>query len=164
MRNLVTRAEWGARDPRKLTTREPELIRWLVVHYSAAARHARNDHRECAGIVRGIQAFHMDANGWDDIGYTWLFCRHGYIFRGRGWRAVPAATSGVNTVSVAACFLGADATDRLDVTPEAKAALREIWAFCQRNAPNVRGVRGHRDFNPTACPGDELYRFARSLS
>ena len=26
----------------------------------------------CSSVVRGIQNFHMDGNGWDDIGYRWI--------------------------------------------------------------------------------------------
>ena len=53
-----------------------------AVHYSASGAAAA--HRDCASSVRGIQNYHMDGQGWQDIAYNWLFCRHGYLFRGRG--------------------------------------------------------------------------------
>ncbi|MFB7411448.1 hypothetical protein ACFCZ2_30140 [Streptomyces sp. NPDC056202] len=45
---------------------------------------AEPSHADCAAQVRGIQAFHMDSNGWSDIAYSHLACVHGYLFQGRG--------------------------------------------------------------------------------
>ena len=35
------------------------------------------DHTRCTGVVRSIQSFHMDGNGWNDIAYNFLVCPHG---------------------------------------------------------------------------------------
>lgn len=162
---LVTRKAWGARPPRGTTLLRPEAIRFLVVHYSASNADEQADHRNCAGRVRGIQRFHMDDPDrlWNDVAYNWLVCKHGFVYRGRGLRARSAATGDANDFTVAVCFLGDDTAGRADVTPEAQQAIRSVLGFVKANAPNLEGVRGHRDFMQTSCPGDELYAFARSL-
>lgn len=130
---------------------------------------AVDDHAKCASRVVAIQHFHMTSDqltpgGASDIGYSWLVCKHGFVFKGRGWGTRQAATGPANGSSVAACFLGGDRKNRRDVTPAAKDAYRALVAFCQRNGPNFEGVRGHRDFMGTSCPGDELYAFVRRLN
>jgi hypothetical protein len=143
-------------------------VRFLVVHYSAMDADERDRHSECSARVRGIQRYHMTSDqltpgGASDIGYSWLVCKHGYVFKGRGFRVIPAATGGANSYTQAVCFLGNDSVGRDDVTPKGRQAIREVLAFLQRNAPNLEGVRGHRDFGSTRCPGDELYRFVKLL-
>ena len=165
---IVTRREWRAASPKAIVRQDPADVRYLVVHYSAMSSDQRDRHAECAERVRAIQHYHMTSDqltpgGASDIGYSWLVCRHGYVFRGRGWRRLPAATGGANAFTVAACFLGGDKVGRRDVTDAAREAYRELVRFCDRNGPSFAGVRGHRDFGPTSCPGDELYRFVKLL-
>jgi hypothetical protein len=162
--NLVTRAAWRARQARSIQRLEPAAVRFLVVHYSAMHADEQAAHRNCAARVHGIQAFHMDTRGWNDVAYNWLVCKHGYVFRGRGWEVRSAATGPANGFSVAVCFLGDDVAGRDDVTELGRDAIRSVLAFVTRNAPAFEGVRGHRDFMQTTCPGDELYHFAHSLS
>jgi len=169
IRNLVTRKEWGARPPSAITPLAPAAVRFLVVHYSAMDADERRRHSECAARVRGIQRYHQTSDqlapgGAADVGYNWLVCRHGYVFVGRGWRRRSAATGPANGFSVAVCFLGNDSAGRDDVTPRGRRAIRDVLAFCERNAPNLEGVRGHRDFMSTSCPGDELYAFVHRLN
>ena len=165
---LVTRQAWGAVPARGFTPQRPEAVRFLVVHYSAMLADQRELHAECAMRVRGIQRYHMTSDqlapgGASDIGYAWLVCRHGYVFKGRGFRRMPAATGGANSFTQAVCFLGGDKAGRDDVTPKGRAAIREVLAFLQRNAPRLEGVRGHRDYGATSCPGNELYAFVGRL-
>ena len=167
--DVVTRKQWGAKPPKAITPLPPERVRHLIVHYSGMNSDEQDDHRNCAGRMRGIQRFHMESDqltpgGASDIAYNWLVCRHGAIFKGRGWRRRSAATGPANDHSVAVCFLGNDSQGRKDATPQARRAIREVLAFCQRNAPNFQAVRGHRDFMATACPGDELYAFVQELN
>lgn len=163
MKNLVTRKQWGARPPTQRTSLSPDAVEYLVVHYSASNSDEQADHANCAARVRGIQNYHMDTQGWNDIAYNWVVCKHGYIFRGRGWRVRSAATGPANGFTVACCFLGDDTAGSDDVTDSGRAAIEEVHAFVKRNAPNLKDVRGHRDFMSTSCPGDQLYAWIQSL-
>ena len=35
-----------------------------------------------------MQRYHMEEKDWLDIAYNHVFCRHGFVFVGRGWRAL----------------------------------------------------------------------------
>jgi hypothetical protein len=103
----------------------------------------------------------MDIRGWNDIAYSFLLCRHGYVFEGRGWDVRSAATGKDNDHTLAACFLGADRAGRDDLTNGGRQAAVDIARmFAKRYGK--RRFRGHRDFVSTACPGDELHGFIRS--
>lgn len=160
---VIYRKEWGARAPKNRTLLSPSAITDLVIHYSGSNADQEPLHKNCAARVRGIQRFHMDSRGWSDIAYNWLVCRHGYIFRGRGWAVMSAATLGHNDHTVAVCFLGGDAKGKADVPEAAKDAIREIYKFCKERTPRDIDAKGHRDFVPTSCPGDELYAFLKTL-
>ncbi|MBA2360635.1 MAG: N-acetylmuramoyl-L-alanine amidase [Actinobacteria bacterium] len=118
----------------------------------------RQLHANCAARVRAIQAFHMHDRGWDDIAYNHLFCRHGYVFTGRGFGARSAANGTVpaNDRYFAVCFLGNDSKGRDDVSREARVMLARLILRYRRRFPKARQVRPHSSFVATECPGDEL--------
>ncbi|WP_245642644.1 peptidoglycan-binding protein [Nonomuraea candida] len=68
--DLVPRRDWQARAPRGDYT-QLDSTRGVKVHYTGGLVPPRlvDDHAECAALVRTIQGFHMDGNGWIDIGY-----------------------------------------------------------------------------------------------
>lgn len=160
---VIYRKRWGARAPKSHTPLPAGAVDALVVHYSASGADEQANHRNCAARVRAIQRYHMDTQGWADIAYNWLVCVHGSIYQGRGWGVRSAATGAANSHTVAVCFLGNDDKGRQDATPAARQALREVYEFVKRRTPRRIVAKGHRDFMATSCPGDELYRFLKTL-
>lgn len=166
---LVTRKEWGARSAKP---GRPKLGTPLgvAVHYSAANSDEQQGHEHCAARVRAIQAFHMDTRGWLDIAYSFLFCKHGFVFEGRGWNLRPASqgTNAGNDHYHSICFLGDDSTKRDDLTPDGRRALATFLLAAGERYPKARAVKPHSTFTDTACPGNELrqfiVRFQRLLS
>ena len=83
-------------------------VRFAIVHHTAG----RNDYTraEAAAIVKGIQLFHVQGNGWNDIGYNFLVDRFGTIYEGRfggvDRNVVGAHALGFNTGSVGIALLG----------------------------------------------------------
>jgi N-acetylmuramoyl-L-alanine amidase len=159
---LVTRKQWGARRPKRVTRLRPS--RGVVVHYSASDADEQSKHRNCAARVRAIQRFHMDTKGWNDLAYTYVTCRHGYVFEGRGPNARTAAngTNAGNDDYLAICFLGDDTRGRDDVTAKGRQALIDARKHLLKVHPHARETVGHRDVARTTCPGDELYGYVRS--
>ncbi len=159
----VSRAAWGARPPKAHpVTLLPSAVDTIVFHYTAAFADARDTHAECAVRVRGVQAFHQEGRGWNDIAYNFLVCKHGWVFEGRGIDAKSAATGNDNSHTLAVCFLGADAVGRDDVTSAGRSALVEITRWIRQRRPTASLYRGHRDFMSTSCPGQEIYGYIRS--
>lgn len=145
---IITRAQWGARPPDRV-----QRITWsardtYVQHYSGASRDQS---------VRAIQDYHMDVQGWSDIGYAFLVDWRGQIYEGRGWDVYPAATQDHNWHTFPVCFIGRDG----DATPGALTACRWLYDEACARKGGMLFQRGHKDFNPTDCPGDELYRWVR---
>jgi hypothetical protein len=116
------------------------------------------NHANCARRVLGIQRYHMDEQGWLDVAYSDLVCRHGYVFVGRGYgiRTAANGTNQANDHYFAVCFLGDDTPRRADLTRQARHALGELIRDYQRRYPRALHVRPHSAFTPTECPGREL--------
>lgn len=178
---IVPRSSWGAderirRGPPSYATG----VRFAIVHHTAG----RNGYSqaEAAAIVKGIQLFHVQGNGWNDIGYNFLVDRFGTVYEGRfggvDRNVVGAHAQGFNTGSVGVALLGTyeDVSPstaaqeasarliawRLDVAHvDPTAFLTFISGGSDRYPTGVpvllNGVSGHRDTGFTACPGDVLY-------
>ena len=178
---IVPRSSWGADE--KIRRGPPSYaadVRIAIVHHTAG----RNGYTraEAAAIVKGIQLFHVQGNGWNDIGYNFLVDRFGTIYEGRyggiDRNVVGAHALGFNTGSVGIALLGtyedsapsAAAQDaiarligwRLDLAHvDPTAFLTFISGGSERYASGLpvllNAVSGHRDTGFTACPGDVLY-------
>lgn len=174
------RGQWGARAPRANPTIAPTLNTAIVHHTAGANVYGAGD---VPAILRGIQAYHMDANGWDDIAYNFLVDYWGRIWEGRAGgveaTVVGAHTRGFNTGSVGVAVLGN--FDQAWVSGASLEAIVQItgWKFAindvdPRQATWVQAGEGspiyppgtwlptprifsHRDVGQTSCPGGYLY-------
>lgn len=155
--NLIGRKSWNARAPKNRTNLVKSEQRGTAVHYSGANADELADHANCPARVRAIQNFHMDNRGWSDIAYSYLVCKHGVVFEGRGVgiRTAANGTNSGNDAFHAVCFLGDDTANRDDVTDPGRRALRDAVTLCNGWADR-KEVRPHSFFKPTGCPGDEL--------
>jgi len=161
MVTIVSRAEWGARPPVADPTSAPiEGRDSFFVHYTTGQELGRED---TAQWVRGIQAYHQDGRGWNDIGYNFLIDREGRIFEGRGWDVVGAHCTGWNTRAYGVAFLGNDDPDPVQDVPEvARVSFKALYdEACRRSGRDLTRF-GHRDHAATQCPGDELYAWVHA--
>lgn len=152
--NLVTRSQWGARPPKAAPT--PLNPTGATAHWEGPHM-GTFPHDQCASKVRGIQAFHIDGRGWNDIAYNAIVCPHGYVYEGRGPGARSAAngTDTGNDNDVAVCYLSGEGDP---FTPEAAQAMADAMHWL---APGGKR-HAHRDWKPTACPGDTIAAWAHS--
>ncbi|GGI05939.1 S-layer homology domain-containing protein [Egicoccus halophilus] len=163
---VVTRSQWGARAYRGAPSFQ-DNVDLVVVHHTAGSNNYTK--AQAAGIVRGIQSWHMDSNGWADIGYNVLVDRFGTIYEGREGGltrgVVGAHAAGYNSgsfgISVMGNFVSVDAPqaayEALADTIAWKAALHGFDPQGTTNrtyrGARVRTVTGHRDVGTTSCPG-----------
>ncbi|HSF61811.1 MAG TPA: peptidoglycan recognition protein [Gaiellaceae bacterium] len=178
---IVPRTSWGADESiRRGPPSYAASARLAIVHHTAG----RNDYTrsEAPAIVKAIQLFHVQGNGWNDIGYNFLVDRFGTVYEGRFGgieRAVVGAhAQGFNTGTVGVALLGSYGSTqsskaaqdaiarllawRLDVAHVDPASfLTFISGGSERYANGIpvmlRTVSGHRDTGFTECPGDMLY-------
>jgi len=155
---FISRAAWGARPARYRTAFTPSF--GSTIHYEGP-KMGSFPHASCAAKVRGIQAFHMDGRGWADIAYTAVVCPHGYVFEGRwiGARTGANGTNQGNNSAYALCALVGVGDPTPDVMVD---AIAEVAEFMRGPGRAGRLVNGHRDWKPTACPGDPLYHEVRA--
>ena len=80
---IVPRSGWGADEEIvRAKPRSPRRVRLAVVHHTAGTNSYTR--AQAAAIVRGIEVYHVQGNGWNDIGYNFLVDRFGTVYEGRG--------------------------------------------------------------------------------
>jgi hypothetical protein len=176
---FTTRTNWGCpwgqtSGPNTLTPTTPTH---LIVHHSFSPG---NDVTDWAAAVRGIWSFHVNSNGWSDVGYNWLIDPNGMIYQGRAWVGENDNTQGAhfcgfNGQTMGVCMLGN--FNDVSPTPAALSSLVRLLAYrASTNSINPRGmsfhtnsmrnlnhISGHRDGCATDCPGNMLYPQLPSL-
>jgi len=178
---LVLRAAWGADESiRRAAPAYASQVRFVVVHHTAGT----NDYTraQAPAIVRGIERFHVQSNGWNDIGYNFLVDRFGTVYEGRyggvDRNVIGAHALGFNTGSVGIALIGSygsaapsktalDALERLiawrlDLAHVDPTSTLTVTSGGSEKYPNgvavqLRAVSGHRDTGSTECPGNLLY-------
>jgi len=147
----------------------------IVIHHSAF----NNTSDDFAGVVASYYDYHVNSNGWDDIGYNFLIDPNGVIYEGRGNGVQGAHFSCMNTNTVGICVIGNYQTEAPQ--PETIQHLLDFlaWEACLYDIDvadysylpladmDIMNVCGHRDGNEsvspnscasgTDCPGDVLY-------
>ena len=157
---IVTRSAWGARATR-CRDRDASKTR-LAIHYTVTP--SENAERQ----VRGIQRYHMDTNGWCDVGYHFLVGADGTIYEGRPLELLGAHVGGNNTGNVGIAFVGCFHPSRECAPwgpshpPETMihsggrllGRIAELYGI----APSRSTVKGHNEHRgaSTSCPGDHL--------
>lgn len=104
-----------------------------------------------------VHKWHL-ANGWAGIGYHYVIRKDGTIERGRPRDTVGAHCYGENEHSIGVNLVGnfetAWPTDaQIDAAERLVARLCLIYGL----RPDADTIKGHRDFNATACPGQHFY-------
>ena len=56
--------------------------------------------------MRGYQNWHMDNNGWRDIGYSFVIGGDGNVYEGAGWNKLGTHTKGLNSRGYGISFIG----------------------------------------------------------
>jgi len=103
-----------------------------------------------------IQEWHVDGNGWNDIGYHYVIRRKGQIESGRPTEIQGAHVRGHNDDSIGICLVGGMAED----TEQAESNFtRWQWNALATLLENLEvrfgrmDVCGHRDLDQSkACP------------
>jgi hypothetical protein len=178
---IVPRVDWLADE--KIVRAKPlyaPKLELAVVHHTAGTNNYTP--AQAAAIVRGIEVYHVQGNGWNDIGYNFLIDRYGTVYEGRGGgitrNVIGAHALGFNTGTVGISLIGnfENATPppamqaalvrllawRLDVAhidPQSTVAYTSggNGKFRAGKVVTLHAISGHRDTGPTDCPGKYEY-------
>jgi hypothetical protein len=178
---IVPRADWLADE--KIVRAKPlyaPKLQLAVVHHTAGSNNYTP--AQAAAIVRGIEVYHVQGNGWNDIGYNFLIDRYGTVYEGRGGgitrNVIGAHALGFNTGTVGISLIGN--FDNATPPPAMQAALVRLLAwrldvahidpqstvaytsggngkFRAGKVVTLHAISGHRDTGPTDCPGTYEY-------
>lgn len=132
---------------RSLTNRKQTDV--IILH------HIGNTNADVSAAT--VHQWHL-ANGWAGIGYHYLIRKDGTIERGRPRDTVGAHCYGENWHSVGVNIVGNFETNE-PTAAQIEAAERLVAVLCRLYGlrPSGATIKGHRDFNATACPGENLY-------
>ncbi|MFJ7339093.1 N-acetylmuramoyl-L-alanine amidase [Streptomyces sp. NPDC101110] len=179
---VTSRSAWGAdeslvEDPPTYTG----ATKAMFVHHTAGTNAYACS--QSASIVRGVFLYHVQSNGWNDIGYHFLVDKCGTVFEGRAGGidkpVLGAHTYGFNTATSSVSVLGDYSTAATNAAVRASVAKVAAWKLglygidptgtvvLTSGADNgkyklgqkvtFRRISGHRDGYPTECPGQNLY-------
>jgi peptidoglycan hydrolase-like protein with peptidoglycan-binding domain len=147
--NIIDRAEWGARAPKRVDRVSPSARRLFVVHYSGGPADQS---------VRAIQDWCMDDRGFNDVDYNWLVRgTTGQIYEGRGWDVIGSHTKGHNTEGIGVCVISPG-----PISDAAKDSVRALYATAVRRAGHSLAIKGHRELDKTTCPGSMIFAWIRA--
>jgi hypothetical protein len=184
---IITRPQWRA--PESMRRAPPSFadgVHLAIVHHTAGSNSYTA--AQSAAIVRAIMIYHVQGNGWNDIGYNFLVDKYGQIFEGRyGGMTKPvigAHAMGFNTGSVGVALIGTYSS--APISAAAKSALISLLAwrldlshvdplsrvvrissgnprYPPGTAVTLNAISAHRDVYPTSCPGTTFYRQLPSI-
>lgn len=155
--DIITRRDmgWPATKARKAVTNTG-----LVIHYDGAKKPRRLAEQTC-GACRAYWAwcrrYHMNTNGWLDVGYCAFVCPHGNLYIGRDYGHEQAAQPGGNQTWASVTLGLGKGESPTEVQIESVRRVRQMWM--QRGMKAA--IRCHSDFISTDCPGDPARKMVR---
>ena len=134
---------------------KPEFI---IVHHSLT----KDGQTVSWGAIR---KYHIETNGWIDIGYQFgleligIYCE---ILLGRMWDEVGAHTIGMNDKSIGICFIGNYDENFPSQVMLDKGLLLISSLMDTFNIPK-QNIKGHCEYAQKSCPGKNLMEWVRAI-
>lgn len=163
---IISRSEWGANESYMKWAPEYSEVKSFVIHHTAGEEGAKINQMDA---VRGLYYGHAVSYGWGDIGYNYIIDVNGNIYEGRsgGGGVIGGHTLGYNPGTIGIVLIG-DYNVRNVETAQYQSLIDFVAykAYQYQIDPsstvflkdkNVPAVAGHKDLNPTLCPGTTIY-------
>ena len=105
-----------------------------------------------------IREWHVDQNGWDDVGYHFIIKRNGQYEKGRPEGYSGAHAPSHNSRSIGICLVGGMADDggpENNFTLEQFLTLKDLINMIMDKYSDITEILGHCDIqeNKPNCPG-----------
>jgi hypothetical protein len=151
---LIRRASWSKGNPVPQLMDRMLPINRITVHHDGMSPFASTSQGAAAARIEAIRRAHRNQN-WGDIGYHYLIDPSGRVWEGRPLSWQGAHVKDNNEGNIGVCVLGNYEEQRLN--ERQAAALDQFLASTMRYHRIARNrVYTHREFRPTACPGQTL--------
>jgi hypothetical protein len=184
--HIVSRAEWGADESIRTSSRAFAPIRKFVVHHTASA----NKPRHPTDVMREMYEYHVVGRGFADVGYNFAIDHRGTVYEGRwarhygdgevhdgedrdGYGVVGAHALGVNAGSCGIVLIGDFTKARPTLAALGSLIQLIAWKAAAHHVDPLRteeyisihgqhrtfpNIAGHRQTGMTACPGGYLFK------
>lgn len=122
-------------------------IKQLIIHCSATPP-------DMDIGVKEIKKWHVDGNGWKDVGYHYVITRDGELEKGRDLDEAGAHALGYNANSIGICLVGG--VDKFN-SPEQNYTANQYYSLKKLldvlcvTFPNA-DIIGHNDVSSKSCP------------
>jgi hypothetical protein len=131
-----------------ITRREPEDIKYVILHHSATA----------SGNVETFRRYHVDQLGYGDVGYHFIVCNgnggsDGELQEGRPILMTGAHAYGRNKDSIGVCLVG-NFTKTMPTEAQMETLYTLLQKLVKRYSISPDHVLGHNEVCSTDCPGN----------
>jgi len=123
-------------------TRPEREVDRVFLHCSASD----NPEHDSIDVVR---RWHVDGNGWDDVGYHYFIRRDGTLEAGRPLEKTPAAQAGNNAATIAICLHG---LTRERFTKAQYRTLIDLATAMDLACAGMLSFHGHCEVSSKSCP------------
>lgn len=110
-----------------------------------------------------IRGWHVDDNGWSDIGYHYVIRRNGEIETGRPLDIAGSHTYRHNANSIGICLIGGindKGKSENNFTQAQMATVERLVRILKADYPKAT-VYGHREFAPKDCPSFDVQEWLK---
>ena len=123
----------------------------IIIHCAATKKSMDIGYKE-------IREWHVDQNGWDDVGYHYIIRRNGKLEKGRPEEYSGAHAPSHNSRSIGICLVGGMADDggpENNFTLEQFLTLKDLVNMIMDKYSDITEILGHCDVqdNKPNCPG-----------
>ena len=108
-----------------------------------------------------IRDWHVNGNGWRDIGYHLVIKRNGDVEKGRDSNDSGAHAAGYNSKSIGLCLVGGMAEDNSaedNFTAQQWTSLLATVKELEVDFPNAK-VIGHNEISEKECPSFDVQKW-----
>lgn len=123
-------------------------IKYIVIHCSSTKEGKEFN-------IDDIRKWHVQVNGWRDVGYHYVIGLHGECWSGRKEDEIGAHVVGYNRNSIGVCYIGGideNGKPKDTRTQKQKHTMYFLLKELKSRYPNAI-ILGHHDlFNGKACP------------
>lgn len=157
--NIIPRSGWGGRPAAYL--QKKHTVRTLVMHHTVQPL---SSSLRGAAAVRSAQDYHINTNGWADIGYHYLIDRAGNIYAGADPTRIGTHVGGQNTGKLGISLIGNFETGPKYAGEPLGSAQKNAAALLIRHlskkhniALSTSDIKGHDHYaRGRICPGKNV--------
>ena len=148
---IVNRRTWLAQPAVARSKNLTHPVPYVVILHTATE--SCKTLAACVFIVRHAQTFHIESNGWNDIGYSFLVGGDGSVYKGRGWDIESAFAYGYNRRAIDIGFIGTFTSEV--PTPKQLQAGQQLIdeGLKQGKISTEYKLLAHRQVSSTESPG-----------